>query len=99
MFPFILRWGYGSWYITRAIFPAKGVACGFIASGAWTVYVILEMYAEDNYSGQEALMINCLTMGINLATLFIYFLHGGENKKVYTYKLMLLFCVCKRYVS
>jgi len=42
--PFIFRWLYGSWIVTRQIVPAKGVFWGFMSSA--TIYMIVEMYME-----------------------------------------------------
>ena len=78
--PFIFRWLYGSWIVTRQIVPAKGVFWGFMSFA--TIYMIVEMYMEKNYDSQNALMVNCLTMGMNVVTLFVYFLHGREIKMV-----------------
>uniref|UniRef100_A0A0E0GFR8 Pectinesterase inhibitor domain-containing protein n=1 Tax=Oryza nivara TaxID=4536 RepID=A0A0E0GFR8_ORYNI len=62
LWPFFIRWRYGSWFITRQIFPAKVVACNLVASVTWTIYMMVQMYAGGNYAGDDVLLINSWTI-------------------------------------
>lgn len=44
--------------------------------------MMLQMYANRNYAGEDVLLINSVTITSSVAVLLTYFLNGKEHKKV-----------------